>query len=110
MPENQDRCYHSIGAEQYHPYTISSDFETTLHKSVMKDVIHEHQPNSFCFDTSEGLDLKGDPSGNIPMSTKLKYPILTGISSRDMAQFDKINKIDVGPKGDGKFVKKLADL
>lgn len=26
------------------------------------------------------------------------------------AQFDKINKIDVGPKGDGKFVKKLAGL
>lgn len=108
MPENLDRCYHSIGAEQYHPYTIhiSSDFEATLHKSVMKDVIHEHQPNSFCFDTSEGLDLKGDPSGNVPMSTKLKYPILTGISLRDMGIFPR--NMDMSPRDMGIFPRNMG--
>lgn len=57
MPTKLNRQYFSIGAEQYHPYTISSDFEATLQKSIMKNVIHEHKPNSFCFDTIDETQL-----------------------------------------------------
>lgn len=51
MATKLNRQYFCIGAEQYHSCTINSNFEATLQKSIMKDVIHEHQPNSFCFDT-----------------------------------------------------------
>lgn len=57
MPTKLNRQYFSIGAEQYHPYTITSDFVATLQKSSMKDVIHEHQPNSFYFNTIDETQL-----------------------------------------------------
>lgn len=57
IPKKLDRCYYSIYAEQYHSYIISSDFEVPLHKSIMKNVIHKYQSNSFCFDTIDEIKL-----------------------------------------------------
>lgn len=65
MPEEGKniRKYKSIGAEQCHPYSLSLDFECTLKKinHVLKgkttSYIHEHIPNSFCFNSFESTKL-----------------------------------------------------
>lgn len=56
MPKNDKniRKYCSLGAEQYHPYTLTLDFECTLQKQNKKitdttQYIHKHNANSFCF-------------------------------------------------------------
>ena len=56
--KNNIRKYYSFHAEQYHPYTLTLDFECTL-KKMKKQItkttkyIHKHVPNSFCFYSDE---------------------------------------------------------
>ncbi|KAL1489056.1 hypothetical protein ABEB36_014001 [Hypothenemus hampei] len=60
--ENNIRKYKSNGAEQFHPYTITLDFECTLKKIDNKitdstKYFQEYIPNSFSFHTVDGVKL-----------------------------------------------------
>ena len=62
MPKYFNRKYISNGAELYHPYDITLDFECTLKKINQKitdntKYIHEHKANSFSFQTVDGNKL-----------------------------------------------------
>lgn len=66
------RKYKSNGAEQFHPYTVTLDFECTLKKTNTKITnktshIHEHIPNSFSFHTPDGVELINSENTDILM-------------------------------------------
>jgi hypothetical protein len=94
MPNNFIRKYKSNGAELFHPYAITLDFECTLKKidqpiSDTTKYIHEHIPNSFSFQSIDGNELIRSENQESLMSKFNKLLIKLG------KRYNEIRKINI---------------
>ncbi|KAK9751856.1 hypothetical protein QE152_g4735 [Popillia japonica] len=103
------RSYKSCGAELYHPYTITLDFECLL-KKIKKEVgkkseyINEHIPTSFCFNTIDGTKLIR--SDNVEELMKLFNKSLVEFGKR----YNEIRRISRETKWTPEIIEKIKEF